>query len=265
MLELNKIHQGDCVEGMKKLEDNSIDLVIADPPYRTTQSETKKKWGKQVKELSNIKSIANFEADWDKFTEKDYEEFTKEWIKEVYRVLRPKGTAFIHCILTGEFIGFPEIINSCKLNKFKLLNNISWCKPNGQPNLAGVRFSFSTEQIIWVGKEGKGKRTFNYQRLKSMNGGKQMRDYWIIPTKPTKFNHPSPKPIKLCRLLVEACSNQEDIVLDPFMGSGTTALACKQLNRNFIGFEINKEYIDIANKRLSQKTLNEVKPNSSHD
>ena len=256
MLELNKIYQGDCTELMKSLPTESVDLIIADPPYYTTQWKTKQNWGDQVAELAGIKNIASFKADWDIFaSEKDYQEFIGKWITEARRILKPKGTIFIHCILTGEWLGITNIVSALRKNEFKLLNLISWCKPNGQPNLAGVRFSFSTEQIIWAGKEGEGKRIFNYQRLKELNNDVQMRDFWIMPTEPSQYDHPSPKPIKLARLMIEACSNKDSLVCDPFVGSGTTAVAAKQLGRNFIGFEINPDYIKIAEQRLAQDTL----------
>jgi DNA modification methylase len=254
---LNKIVCGDCLELMKGVDDNSIDLVIADPPYRTTQYRTKEKWSKGVKDLSLRKRIAPFSAEWDRFTPEEYDDFTNNWISEVYRVLRQKGTAFIHCILTGEWSGMLEIVTACKKSGFILLNNISWCKPNGQPNLAGVRFSFSTEQILWVSKNGKGKRIFNYQTLKSINGGKQMRDYWIIPTEPSKFNHPSVKPLKLVERMVIGCSNEGGLVLDPFIGAGTTALVALKNNRRFIGFELNPEYCKIAEQRIRPWVLQE--------
>jgi DNA modification methylase len=622
----HKIICGDCLEKLKDIEEESIDMVIVDPPYRTTQYITKERWGKEIKDLSLRKRIAPFDAEWDRFTPEDYAKFTNKWVLEIYRILRQKGTAFIHCILTGEWLGLSEIVSSCKKSGFKLLNNISWClsedtkmfilrdgkylhisikdvklndsvivfdkndnfrwvkiknkynigiksalkittksgkevicsddhkfpvksdyyygkflklnikkakdlttkdclwvnyklhnilpygnsddyrkgfiigfflaegsyikrtigiykdtiyskaaqkrygklekpttildgvqfgcgvkdllkgylkyldifdikmknykgnglsvwsrdksllcliisfvdgdhcdgkhfnqkvwnesklfikgiidgflagdghddkknnrwrvgikpnrelrddlilacrligyefryegiydtnygtkkmsftirkritrkaflnslyvdridkiekignrqfydieiapiysvnsktvrlnkekekwnhlyflangiwtkncKPNGQPNLRGVRFSFSTEQILWVSKEGKGKRTFNYQILKSLNGGKQMRDYWIIPTESTSSNHPSVKPLALAKRMVIGCSNEDDLILDPFVGSGTTQVACEQLGRNSIGIEISKEYCDIAYKRLKRE------------
>jgi site-specific DNA-methyltransferase (adenine-specific) len=243
---------------MKKMEDESVDLVVADPPYRTTQYITKKKWGPDVKALSARKKTAIFDAEWDRFTPEDYAKFTDDWILEIFRVLKQKGTAFIHCILTGEWLGVPEVISACKKSGFGLLNNISWAKPNAQPNLPGARFSFSTEQILWVSKGGKGKRTFNYQTLKSLNGGKQMRDYWIIPTEPTRFEHPSVKPLNLVQRMVVGCSNKDDLILDPFVGSGTTQVACEKLERNSIGIEISKEYCELAYQRL-KKEVNQIK------
>ena len=254
----HKIICGDCLESMKNIEDGSVDLIIADPPYRTTQYITKEKWGQEIKDLSIKKRIFPFEADWDQFTPDKYAEFTDSWIKEIFRILKIKGTAFIHCILTGEWLGSPEIISACKKYNFKLLNKISWVKSNNQPNLSGVRFAFSTEDILWISKEGKGKRTFNYQILKKLNNGKQMKDHWIIPTQPSTFGHPSVKPIALAERMVIACSNKEDLILDPFVGSGTTQVACERLERNSIGIEISKKYCDIAYNRI-YKEVNQLK------
>ena len=157
MLETNKIHCGDCLELLFDIEDESIDLVIADPPYRTTQYRTKEKWGEQIKDLSLRKGMDSFNAEWDRFNPKEYKEFTDSWIPEIYRVLRQKGTAFIHCILTGEWMGFPEIINACKKTKFKLLNNIAWCKPNGQPIYLGLDFHIQPNKSYGFQKREKEK------------------------------------------------------------------------------------------------------------
>lgn len=249
-LPTNAVIEGDCIEGMRKLPANSVDLIIADPPYKTTQYLTREKWGKEVSDLAGIKGIATFNAEWDKMTEAEYSDFTFKWVSEAYRVLRDKGTMYVNCILTVEFLCLTDVALACKKAGFTLLNNIAWCKPNGQPNLAGVRYAFSKEDILWVGKGGEGRRTFNYRDLKGMNGGKQMRDFWILPTEGKEFDHPSPKPVSLYKIMVRASSNKDDLVLDPFMGSGTTAVACAELQRKFIGFESNPDYIKIIGKRL---------------
>ena len=253
VLPINNIYEMDCFDFFKQIDDNSIDLVIADPPYYTTQWIKRKYWGEQVKELAGIKNIARFEAEWDKFNSEDeYQQFSDKWISECYRVLKPKGNIFIHSILSGEWTGLPNVVSSLKKNKFKMLNMINWCKPNGQPNLAGVRFAFCSEQILWACKEtDEGKRTFNYKRLKILNNGKQMRDFWIIPTEPSQYEHPSPKPVKLIKIIIEAGSNENDLVLDCFMGTGTTAIASIMLNRNYIGCDNNPEYIKICQKRIN--------------
>ena len=138
----------------------------------------------------------------------------------------------------------------------KILNNITWQKPNPPPNLACRYFTHSTETIIWARKGEKTKHKFNYDLMRELNGGKQMKDVWTMtaPGKHEKLHgkHPTQKPIALLERLIEAATDKNDLVIDPFSGSGTTGAACKMLNRRYIGIEIDKKYTALARKRLKE-------------
>ena len=138
--------------------------------------------------------------------------------------------------------------------EMKILNNITWQKPNPPPNLACRYFTHSTETIIWAAKNNKSKHLFNYKDMKLLNNNKQMKDVWTM-TSPKKDEkkfgrHPTQKPLELINRILLATTKEQDYVLDPFAGSGTTGLACKINNRNFIGIEIEKNYVSLSKKRI---------------
>ena len=145
-----------------------------------------------------------------------------------------------------------------ELEGFSIINNIAWQKPNPAPNLACRCFTNSTETILWARKQltqkKKGKHTFNYSLMKEINGGKQMKDVWLIPLvtrEEKKFGkHPTQKPLALLERIILASTNEGDLILDPFNGSGTTGLAALKLNRKYIGIEKEAEYVELTKKRL---------------
>jgi len=238
--ELNKIYCMDCLEGLKKIPDNSVDLVVTSPPYNKGSADRKigktDSWKK-----ANI-GYGDFK---DNLPERKYQEWQKNVLKECIRVLKPSGSIFYN--------HKPRIINHTIispfewLSKFLIKQRIVWLR-NGSPTLEPIRFMPNTEDIFWIIKERKTPKftgsAFNYGEV------------WKINVKSEK-EHPAPFPIELPRRCIKSCTNERDIVLDPFIGSGTTALASQQLNRNFIGFEINPEYCKIANKRLEQENINQ--------
>ena len=153
---------------------------------------------------------------------------------------------------------------------FSIINNIIWQKPNPAPNLACRCFTHSTETVIWARKQltvkKKGKHYFDYQSMKEENGGKQMKDVWIfeeepeiwnIPTTSKKEkkegNHPTQKPMRLLERIIIASTKENDLVLDPFNGSGTTGIVCKNLNRRYIGIDNEAEYLELTKKRYEAK------------
>ena len=143
-----------------------------------------------------------------------------------------------------------------KLN-MKLLNNITWEKPNPPPNLACRYFTHSTETIIWAAKSKQSKHYFNYNLMKQNNDGKQMKDVWRMtaPKKEEKSfgKHPTQKPLSLLKRLISAATKEGDIVLDAFNGSGTTGVACLDLSRHYIGIDCNPEYIELSRQRLKSQ------------
>ena len=241
----HKIIIGDCLKELPKIPNESIDLVFADPPYNMS-----KKKGLGWKYSKHI----TMQEQWDIFSKDDYFKFNQKWIKEALRVLKHGGSIWIcgsfHNIYQVGFI--LQHIEDIKIN-----NSIVWFKPNAQPNITCRMFTESTEHLIWASKNGNGKKwTFNYETMKKMNNGKQMRNVWEIPLTPKKEKwageHPTQKPMELLRRVILSCTNEGDTVLDPFVGSGTASVVAKMLNRNSIGIEKEKKYYDIIQKRLNQ-------------
>tara|TARA_Y100001960_G_C14505939_1_gene743988 strand:+ start:24 stop:815 length:792 start_codon:yes stop_codon:yes gene_type:complete len=147
---------------------------------------------------------------------------------------------------------------------FWILNDIIWHKTNPMPNFRGTRFTNAHETILWSSKSRNSKYTFNYQNLKELNDGKQMRSDWFIPicngkerlrNKDKKRAHSTQKPEALLYRIILASSNKGDIVLDPFLGTGTTAVVAKKLQRSFIGIEKDKRYFNLVKSRLKKTTV----------
>ncbi|MBI2654354.1 site-specific DNA-methyltransferase [Candidatus Woesearchaeota archaeon] len=240
----HKIIIGDCLEVLKKVPSESVDLVFADPPYNMS-----KKRGLGWKYSKHI----TMQEEWDIFSKDDYLKFNQQWIKECLRVLKHGGSLWIcgsfHNIYQVGFI--LQHIEDVKIN-----NSIVWFKPNAQPNITCRMFTESTEHLIWASKNGNGKKwRFNYSLMKKLNEGKQMRNVWSIPLTPKSEKwagqHPTQKPMELLRRVILACTDEGDTVLDPFLGSGTTSAVAKMLNRNSIGIEKEKKYLPIIKKRLN--------------
>lgn len=197
---------------------------------------------------------------WDRMGEDEYVIFTQEWISACKKVLKKNGSLYISC--TYHNIG--ELMMSLKMLDFKINNIITWKKTNAMPNMTRRVYTHSSEYVIWAVK-GKG-WVFNYDKLKVINPEKQkngslkqMRDVWEMPLVQGKERlrdrdrralHPTQKPEEMLKRIIAASSNEGDLVLDPFMGSGTTAVIAKKLGRNWIGIEKEDKYIKAAKKRL---------------
>ena len=230
-----KLIKGDCIKVLRKMESDSIDLIFADPPYNLS--------GKNSLTVRSGKPVKCDKGEWDKI--KNLHKFNLKWIKECIRVLKPTGTIWI----SGTLHNHPSVGFALKELGMWILNDVIWYKPNATPLLSRNRFVPSTE-TIWVASKSK-KYYFNYDLAKKMNDGKQMRNLWIIPAKRHKTKHPTEKPEELLERIILIGSKENDTVLDPFMGSGTTGVISKRYNRNFIGIEIDKEYFEIAKKRIN--------------
>ena len=234
MLEINKIYNMDCLEGLKKLEDNSIDCVITDPPYNIARKGDIFKIGNKITDTNT--SFGHY----DSFNNDDYLIWMETIIKELNRVVINGGNIII--FLGRQYVNFIEDI--FKKYGFESRNTIAIVKKNPLPHFRknGLRSGF--ELGLWLTK-GK-PNTFNFLSQNIMIN----YDLYTIGNKDTI--HPNEKPKEIIKKYIKILSNKNNIILDPFMGSGTTAVACKELQRNFIGFEISKEYCDIANKRLDK-------------
>ncbi len=248
------IYTGDSLEILKTIPDNSVDLIFADPPYGLS-----KKKGLGWKYSKHI----TLQETWDIFTKDELFEFNLFWLTESMRVLKQGGSIWV----CGSFhniyqIGFILLHLDTKIN-----NSIVWFKPNAQPNITRRMFTESTEHLIWAVKNhSKTKWVFNYDVVRAMNDGKQMRNMWEIPLTPKSEkwagDHPTQKPFELLKRIILACTNERDYVLDPFLGSGTTSVVAEYYGRNSIGIEKNPEYLPIIKKRMktTQGTIDRGKP-----
>jgi len=249
-LPLNQIIQGDCILAMNSLPAASIDLVFADPPYNLQlQNELHR---------PNMTKVDAVDDQWDKFESFEvYDEFTRAWLSSCKRVLKKSGTIWV----IGSYHNIFRVGTIMQDLGFWMLNDVVWIKTNPMPNFRGVRFTNAHETLIWA-STGQGARyTFNHQAMKGLNEDKQMRsDWWIVPlaTGSERLRdengdkaHSTQKPEALLYRVILASSNPGDVVLDPFMGSGTTGVVAKRLHRRWIGIEKEESYIRLANKRIS--------------
>lgn len=237
-----RLYRGDSIRLLRSFPDESIDLVFADPPYFLSNGGVTCKNGTMV-------AVKKGKWDESRGVEEDFK-FQSAWLKECKRILKPNGSLFVSGTRHNIFsVGF-----SMQRMGYRLLNDITWFKPNPPPNLACRYFTHASETVIWAARDNKSKWTFNYKLMKRLNGGKQMKSVWSIlpPKKDEKAQgkHPTQKPVELLERIILAASRQGDVVLDPFSGSGTTGLAANRLGRRYIGIELDREYADLAVRRL---------------
>ncbi|MBN8584163.1 MAG: site-specific DNA-methyltransferase [Ignavibacteria bacterium] len=255
---INHIYVKDCIEALENdIDNDSIHLIYADPPYNIS--------GYGINLLKNKTGGAYYKINetWDTWLPDDYTIFTAKWMFLSQKVLRDNGSLYISC--TQHNIG--EIINIAKKLNLKLNNIITWYKTNSMPNITKRTFTHATEFVCWFVK---GKNwIFNYEDVKKFNPhktkegkDKQLRDFLDFIEIPIlqgkerlkglsgRAAHPTQKPEKLIELIVLASSNKDEVVLDPFFGTGTTGFVAQKMQRNWIGIENNVEYAKLAKKRL---------------
>jgi len=244
---LNKILTGECIEQMQSLDETSIDAIFADPPYNLQLS------GDLLR--PNNTRVDGVNEDWDKFSSlKKYDEFTRKWLSEAYRLLKPNGTIWV----IGSYHNIFRIGTFLQDIGFWILNDIIWRKSNPMPNFLGKRFTNAHETLIWCTKSKEAKPTFNYQAMKALNDGLQMRSDWLLPicsgSERIKIDgqkaHPTQKPEGLLHRVILASTKPGDVILDPFFGTGTTGAVAKKLGRDWIGIEREKRYVKIAENRI---------------
>ncbi|PIV50584.1 site-specific DNA-methyltransferase [Candidatus Falkowbacteria bacterium CG_4_10_14_0_2_um_filter_36_22] len=245
------LYKADCLELLKQIPENSINMIFADPPYFLSNGGFTVHAGKMV-------SVNKGKWDVTNGLKKDFE-FHLEWIKACHRVLKPGGTIWI----SGTYHSIYQCGFALQVSKFHILNDIAWFKPNASPNLSCRFFTASHETLIWARKDKKGKHKFNYKLMKEGNWpddfikkpNLQMRSVWAIypPKKEEKKfgKHPTQKPIDLLVRIIMASTDKGDIVLDPFTGSSTTGLAANLNDRKFIGIDLEKKYLDLSKKRFN--------------
>tara|TARA_Y100000590_G_scaffold467236_1_gene645496 strand:- start:907 stop:1980 length:1074 start_codon:yes stop_codon:yes gene_type:complete len=248
----NKIVNGDSLKELKKIPSESFELIFADPPYNL---QLKKELVRPDK--SKVKAVND---KWDQFESfKSYDDFTSKWLSECKRILKKNGTIWV----IGSYHNIFRVGYKIQDFGFWILNDVIWNKNNPMPNFRGTRFTNAHETIIWASKNEKSKYTFNYQSLKCLNDDLQMRSTWNLPIcngkERLKINgkkvHSTQKPESLLHRIILASSNKNDLILDPFLGSGTTAVVSKKLGRNYYGIEKEKIYFDAANKRLQNTKI----------
>lgn len=249
------LYLGDCLKVLKDFKENSVDLIFADPPYLLSNGGFTVYAGRRV-------SVNKGSWDKSKGIKEDYL-FHRNWIRACRRVLKPAGTIWI----SGTYHSIYSCGLALQLEGFKILNDIAWYKPNASPNLSGRYFTASHETLIWAIKDPKSKHYFNYNLMRKgewpedflKKQGKQMRSVWALGTPKTwekKFGkHPTQKPMALLERIILASSKEGDLVTDPFTGSSTTGLAAYLLNRQFIGIDIEKQYLDLSVKRFEEIRL----------
>ncbi|MEM1150349.1 MAG: site-specific DNA-methyltransferase [Pseudomonadota bacterium] len=257
-LHRNTIIEGDCIDVLSRLPDDSVDLIFADPPYNLQLG-----GGLTRPDQSTVDGVTD---DWDRFDSFDaYDLFTHHWMSACHRVLKPDGAIWV----IGSYHNIFRVGTVLQDTGFWIQNDIVWLKSNPMPNFKGTRFQNAHETLIWAGKNERSKVTFNYHALKTFNDDKQMRSDWTIPLctggerlkdGSGKKAHPTQKPEALLRRILLATSNPGDLVLDPFSGTGTTAAVAKALGRDYIGIERETDYA-----RLSRARLRSIEPMAEDD
>ena len=254
---LDQILPGDCVEVLASLPEKCVDLIFADPPYNLQLRNELLR--------PNLTRVDGVDEEWDKFGGADanadesfaaYDRFTEEWLAACRRVLKDTGTIWV----IGSYHNIYRVGKIMMDMGFWILNDIVWVKTNPMPNFRGVRFTNAHETLLWASTSQKARYTFNHHAMKAFNEGKQMRSDWLIPicAGPERIKidgdkaHSTQKPEALLERVIVSSSNIGDVVLDPFLGSGTTAAVAKRRGRHWIGVEKEDAYIRVAEQRIAE-------------
>ena len=245
---LNTIINDDCIDAMNKMEEKSVDLIFADPPYNMQLGEGLRRPDNSV--------VNGVDEEWDSFESlKAYDEYTRKWMTAARRILKDDGAIWV----IGSYHNIYRVGYILQDLGFWILNDIVWNKTNPMPNFRGTRFTNAHETLIWAAKSPKSKYTFNYEAMKAMNEDTQMRSDWNLPicigSERLKGEdgaklHPTQKPEALLYRVILSSTNVGDVIVDPFFGTGTTGAVAKKMGRNFIGIEKDKTYIKGAKARI---------------
>lgn len=249
-LSTESILVGNCVKIMRSLEKESVDCIFADPPYNL-------QLGGDLHRPNNslVDAVDN---DWDQFESiKAYDDFTREWLSAARDTLKPDGSIWV----IGSYHNIFRLGYILQDMGFWILNDIIWRKSNPMPNFRGRRFTNAHETMIWASKSKDSKYYFNYEAMKSLNEDLQMRSDWYLPLctggerlkdADGKKAHPTQKPEALLHRVLMSSTRKDDVVLDPFFGTGTTGAVAKRLGRKFIGIERDKTYAAFAKERIAE-------------
>ena len=249
-LPLNSILAGDCIEAMNALPAGSVDLIFADPPYNLQlRGDLHRPDNSRVDAVDDV---------WDRFASfETYDTFTRAWLAAARRLLKPDGAIWV----IGSYHNIFRVGAALQDAGYWVLNDVIWRKSNPMPNFRGKRLTNAHETLIWASRGEGAKYTFNYEALKSLNDGVQMRSDWVIPlcTGHERLKdangdkaHPTQKPEALLHRILIATTNPGDVVLDPFFGTGTTGAVARMLGRHYIGVERDAGYRRVAEARLAR-------------
>ena len=251
-----RVIQGDCRDILPRLPDGCANMIFADPPYNL-----------QLKgELwrPNMTRVDAVDDDWDKFASfADYDAFCESWLRECRRLLADDGTLWV----IGSYHNIGRVSRLMQDIGYWTLNDVVWRKTNPMPNFRGVRFTNATETMVWAKKSAESRYVFNHALMKRENGGKQMGNVWEFPLcggserlrdGDGRKVHSTQKPEALLRRAVLCCTRPGDVVLDPFLGSGTTAAAARKAGRLAVGIEREVRYVRAATERIARASPNEM-------
>ena len=246
----NRIIVGDCLAELARLPDGSVDLVFADPPYNLQLD------GDLLRPNNTV--VDGVHQGWDKFASfADYDRFSRAWLAECRRVLKPDGALWV----IGSYHNIFRIGSALQDLGYWIQNDVIWLKTNPMPNFRGKRFTNAHETLIWATRDAKSRATFNYEAMKAFNDDLQMRSDWLIPicSGPERLKddggrkaHPTQKPEGLLHRVLLSSTKRGDIVLDPFFGTGTTGAVAKRLGRHYIGIERDRDYAKAAEERIAK-------------
>ncbi|HMO07018.1 MAG TPA: site-specific DNA-methyltransferase [Paracoccaceae bacterium] len=249
-LPLDTVLQGDCIALMQGLPEASVDLIFADPPYNLQLKG-------ELHRPDNSRVDAVDDA-WDRFASfADYDRFTRNWLAAARRLLKPHGAIWV----IGSYHNIFRVGTAMQDAGFWILNDVIWRKSNPMPNFRGKRLTNAHETLIWASRDEGARYSFNYEALKALNDGVQMRSDWVMPlcTGHERLKddagdkaHPTQKPEGLLHRVLVGCTNPGDVVLDPFFGTGTTGAVAKALGRSWIGIERDEGYVALARERLAR-------------
>ena len=243
----DRLIRGDCIAEMRRLPDACIDMIFADPPYNLQLGGDLSR-----PDGSHVDAVTD---DWDKFDSfAAYDAFTREWLAQARRILKPTGTIWV----IGSYHNIFRVGATMQDQGFWILNDIIWRKANPMPNFKGTRFTNAHETLIWASQGENARYTFNYRAMKTLNDELQMRSDWVLPVcsgqerlkKGGTKVHPTQKPEALLYRVMLACTKPGDVVLDPFFGTGTTGAVAKRLGRKWIGIEREDGYSEAALERI---------------
>ena len=249
-VDVNVVKVGDCVDLMERLPEGSVDMIFADPPYNLQLE------GELLR--PNNTRVDAVDDGWDRFDGfRAYDDFTRDWLRAARRVLRDDGSLWV----IGTYHNIFRVGAILQDLGYWILNDVVWRKTNPMPNFRGRRFTNAHETLIWAAKDKDARYTFNYAAMKALNDDLQMRSDWLLPIcngaerlkdAEGRKAHSTQKPEALLHRVVLAATRPGDLVLDPFLGSGTTAAVAKRLGRRYIGLEREARYAKLARTRLAK-------------